>query len=74
MGRREGELTLPMEIASNWLWRLSAVLVPVTYLICHLWWDRFGFTKGNERCLVQCKQVTSGAFSIGLHIRISTPP
>ena len=26
---------------------------------------RFGLTKGNERLLVQCKRVTSGAFSIG---------
>jgi len=36
MGRRKGELTLLMEIASKWPWKVSATLVPVSYVVCHL--------------------------------------
>jgi restriction system protein len=36
MGRRKGELTLLMEVASKWPWKVSAALVPVSYVVCHL--------------------------------------
>jgi restriction system protein len=36
MGRRKGELTLLMEIASKWPWKVSAALVPLSYVVCHL--------------------------------------
>jgi hypothetical protein len=36
MGRRKGELTLLMEIASKWPWKVSAALVPISYVVCHL--------------------------------------
>jgi restriction system protein len=36
MGRRKGELTLLMEGASKWPWKVSAALVPLSYLVCHL--------------------------------------
>ena len=36
MGRRKGELTLLMEIASKWPWKVSAALVPISYVACHL--------------------------------------
>jgi restriction system protein len=36
MGRRKGELTLLMEAASKWPWKVSATLVPVSYIACHL--------------------------------------
>jgi restriction system protein len=36
MGRRNGELTLLMEIASKWPWKVSAALVPISYVVCHL--------------------------------------
>ena len=35
MGRRKGELTLLMEVASKWPWRVSATLVPVSFVVCH---------------------------------------
>jgi hypothetical protein len=35
MGRRKGELTLWMEVASKWPWKVSAALVPVSYVVCH---------------------------------------
>src|SRR5258708_7011621 len=35
MGRRKGELTLLMEIASKWPWKVSATLVPVNFVVCH---------------------------------------
>ena|SRR5258708_6334551 len=35
MGRRKGELTLLMEAASKWPWRVSAILVPVSFVVCH---------------------------------------
>ena len=35
MGRRKGELTLLMEIASKWPWKVSATLVPVSFVVCH---------------------------------------
>ena len=36
MGRRKSELILLMEVASKWPWKVSGVLVPVSYLVCHL--------------------------------------
>ncbi len=36
MGRRKGELTLLMEIASKWPWKVSAALVPISHVVCHL--------------------------------------
>jgi restriction system protein len=36
MGRRRGELALLMEVASKWPWKVSAVLVPVSFVACHL--------------------------------------
>lgn len=36
MGRGKGELTLLMEIASQWPWKVSATLVPVSFVACHL--------------------------------------
>jgi restriction system protein len=36
MGRRKGELTLLMEIASKWPWKVSATLVPISYAVWHL--------------------------------------
>jgi restriction system protein len=36
MGRRRGELALLMEVASTWPWKVSAVLVPASFLGCHL--------------------------------------
>jgi len=35
MGRRKGDLTLLMEVASKWPWRVSATLVPVSFVVCH---------------------------------------
>jgi restriction system protein len=35
MGRRKGELTLLMEVASKWPWKVPATLVPLSYLACH---------------------------------------
>jgi len=35
MGRRKGELTLLMEVASKWPWRVSATLVPLSFVVCH---------------------------------------
>jgi restriction system protein len=35
MRRRKGELTLLMEAASKWPWRVSATLVPVSFVVCH---------------------------------------
>jgi restriction system protein len=35
MGRRKGELTLLMEVASKWPWKVSAALVPISYVVCH---------------------------------------
>jgi|ERR1700722_5404902 len=35
MGRRKGELTLLIEVASKWPWRVSATLVPVSFVVCH---------------------------------------
>jgi restriction system protein len=35
MGRRKGELTLLMEVACKWPWRVSATLVPVSFVVCH---------------------------------------
>jgi restriction system protein len=36
MGRRKGELTLLIEAASKWPWKVSATLVPVSFIACHL--------------------------------------
>jgi hypothetical protein len=36
MGRRKGELTLLMEVASKWPWKVSVALAPISYLVCHL--------------------------------------
>jgi restriction system protein len=36
MGRRKGELVLLMEAASKWPWKVSAALVPVSFVACHL--------------------------------------
>jgi restriction system protein len=36
MGRRKGELTLLMEVASKWPWKVSAALVPVTFIAFHI--------------------------------------
>jgi restriction system protein len=36
MGRRKGELTLLMEVASGWPWKVPATLVPLSYVACHL--------------------------------------
>jgi restriction system protein len=36
MGRRKGELTLLMETASKWPWKVSVALAPISYLVCHL--------------------------------------
>jgi restriction system protein len=36
MGRRKGELTLLMEVASKWPWKVPATLVPLSYVACHL--------------------------------------
>jgi restriction system protein len=36
MGRRKGEFTLLMEVASKWPWKVSAALVPISYVVCHL--------------------------------------
>lgn len=36
MARRKGELMLLMAAASKWPWKVSAVLMPVSYLVCHL--------------------------------------
>src|ERR1700730_3009351 len=36
VGRRKGELTLLMEIASKWPWKVSAALVPISFGVCHL--------------------------------------
>lgn len=33
MGRRKGELTLLMEIASKWPWKVSVALVPLSYVV-----------------------------------------
>src|SRR5258708_36171295 len=35
MGRRKGELTLLMEVASKWPWRVSGTLVPVSFVVFH---------------------------------------
>lgn len=42
MGRRKGELTLLMEVASKWPWRVSATLVPVSFVVCHFIAIAFG--------------------------------
>jgi restriction system protein len=36
MGRRKGELTLLMERASKWPWKVSVALIPISYLACHV--------------------------------------
>jgi restriction system protein len=36
MGRRKGELTLLMEVASKWPWKVSAALVPISFIVLHL--------------------------------------
>jgi restriction system protein len=36
MGRRKGELTLLMEIASKWPWKVSAAVAPISFVVCHL--------------------------------------
>jgi restriction system protein len=36
MGRRKGELTLLMEAAAKWPWKVSAALVPISYVGCHV--------------------------------------
>jgi hypothetical protein len=36
MGRRKGELTLLMEVASKWQWKMSAALVTISFMACHL--------------------------------------
>jgi len=36
MGRRKGELTLLMEVASKWPWKVSATLIPISFLVCHV--------------------------------------
>ena len=42
MGRRKGELTLLLEVASKWPWRVSATLVPFSFVACHLAAITFG--------------------------------
>jgi hypothetical protein len=36
MGRRKGEWTILMEVASKWPWKVSAASVPTSYVVCHL--------------------------------------
>jgi restriction system protein len=36
MGRRKGELVLLMEVASKWPWKVSAALVPISFVTCYL--------------------------------------
>jgi restriction system protein len=36
MGRRKGELTLLMEVASKWPWKVSAAVAPISFVVCHL--------------------------------------
>ena len=36
MGRRKGELTLLMEVASKWPWKVSVALVPISFIVLHL--------------------------------------
>jgi restriction system protein len=41
MGRRKDELTLLMEAASRWPWKVPATLVPLSYVACHLLAEAF---------------------------------
>jgi restriction system protein len=36
MARRKGELTLLMEVASKWPWKVSAALMPISFISCYL--------------------------------------
>jgi restriction system protein len=44
MARRKGELTVLMEVASTWPWKVSAALVPISFVVCHLMVLAFGQT------------------------------
>jgi restriction system protein len=44
MARRKGELLILMEVASKWPWKVSAALVPVSYLVLHLTAAAFAHT------------------------------
>jgi restriction system protein len=44
MGRRKGELTLLMEVASKWPWKVSAALVPISFIVLHLIAAVFDYT------------------------------
>jgi restriction system protein len=36
MARRKGELVLLLEVASKWPWKVSATLVPISFVTCYL--------------------------------------
>ena len=49
MGRRKGELTLLMEVASKWPWKVSAALASISFIVFHLIAVAFDHTAASAK-------------------------